>query len=151
MKNTLIILFTVCALLSCKKKNDDITKETLSGKWTTSGYTITLYNSSNTIVSQVVTDAIKTYWTFSDTQISLSTDNYVMPRSADYTLTNTLNTRRLHISTTEIAMYTDWEITEQTDNLIVLSTDVTDKNMLNYGNGQVAARGKIIIRLTKVN
>ncbi|WP_090883422.1 hypothetical protein [Pedobacter rhizosphaerae] len=150
MKKTLMILFTVCALLSCKKKNNDITKETLSGKWSTAGYTITLYNSSNVVVSQIVADAIKTYWTFDDTKVTLTTDNYIAARSAEYTVTKAQNTRFLHISSSEIAMYSDWEIVEQTDNILVLSADVTDRSALNYGNGQVAARGKITIRLNRV-
>ncbi|MDQ0640947.1 hypothetical protein QF042_004512 [Pedobacter sp. W3I1] len=69
MKRILFLLFIIVNISGCKKDTDNTTNETLSGKWSTGGYDLELYNSSGIKVSHIIADAVKSQWTFDDKQL----------------------------------------------------------------------------------
>jgi len=149
MKRILFIIFIIGTLSSCKKDTDNTTSETLSGRWITGGYDLELYNSAGVKVSHIVADAIKTYWTFDSKQVKISYDLSTQVIVSDYTLKRNMNNRILSFSNPQVAFQADWNIEEQTDKYMRITSVVTDKKALGYGNNQTAAKGIMTISLTK--
>jgi hypothetical protein len=149
MKRILFLIFIVIGLYGCKKDSDNSTRETLSGKWATGGYNLELYNSSGVKVSHLIADAIKTYWTFDDKQVKVSTDLNTQVIVSEYTLKRNVDNRVLSFSNPQVARQADWRIEEQTDKYMRITSEITDKKSLVYGNNQTAARGVMTIYLNK--
>jgi len=146
------ILFLLCVIINisgCKKDTDNTTNETLNGKWSTGGYNLELYNSSGVKVSHIVADAIKSYWTFDDKQVKVSTDVNTSVKFSDYILRRNVDNRILTFSNPNFAPQTTWSIVAQTDQYMRISAEVTDKQWLIYGTNQTAARAVMTIYLTK--
>jgi len=150
MKRIAFLLFVVISISGCKKDADNSTSETLSGKWTTGGYDLQLYNSSGVEVSHLIADAIKTYWTFDNKQVKISTDINMNVIVSDYTLKRNADTRILSFSNPDVAVkQADWRIEEQTDKHMRITSRITDKNLLAYGDNKTAAYGILSIYLSK--
>jgi hypothetical protein len=149
MKRILLLIFIVIGLSGCKKDSDNSTSETLSGKWATGGYNLELYNSSGVKVSHLIADAIKTYWTFDDKQVKVSTDFNTQVIVSEYTLKRNVDNRVLTFSNPQVATQADWRIEEQTDKYMRITSEITDKKSLVYGSNQTAARGVMTIYLNK--
>ncbi|MFW0718455.1 hypothetical protein [Pedobacter sp. N23S346] len=142
MKKSLFLLLMFSFLFACKKKTDDTTVTTsLSGKWSTGGYELVLYDAAGQIVSHGIADAIKTYWTFDQSQIKLSYDLKSNVVASGYKVVKTLNNRQLLIENTNIAVQTEWKIESQTDQSMSISSVITDQASLNYGQNKKASRG----------
>ncbi|MGQ7854607.1 hypothetical protein ACUN24_10200 [Pedobacter sp. WC2501] len=149
MKRILFLLFILINISACKKDTDNTTSETLSGKWSTGGYDLELYNSSGIKVSHIIADAVKSYWTFDDKQVKVSTDINTSVKFSDYSLRRNTDNRILTFSNPNFAVQTTWSIVAQTDQYMRISSEVTDKQSLIYGTNQTAARGIMNIYLTK--
>ncbi|QDW23561.1 hypothetical protein FFJ24_001445 [Pedobacter sp. KBS0701] len=149
MKRILFLLFILINVSACKKDTDNTTSESLSGKWSTGGYDLELYNSSGIKVSHIIADAVKSYWTFDDKQVKVSTDINTSVKFSDYILRRNADNRILTFSNPNFAVQTTWSIVAQTDQYMRISSEVTDKQSLIYGTNQTAARGVMNIYLTK--
>lgn len=149
MKRILFLLFIVINISGCKKDTDHTTSETLSGKWSTGGYDLELYNSSGIKVSHIIADAVKSYWIFDDKQVKVSTDINISVKFSDYILRRNADNRILTFSNPNFAVQTTWSIVAQTDQYMRISSEITDKQSLIYGTNQTAARGVMNIYLTK--
>lgn len=149
MKRILLLLCIIINISGCKKDTDNTTKETLNGKWSTGGYDLELYNSSGVKVSHIVADAVKSYWTFDDKQVKVSTDVNTSVKLTDYILRRNADNRILTFSNPNFAAQATWSIVAQTDQYMRISAEVTDKQSLIYGTNQIAARGVMNIYLTK--
>jgi len=149
MRNSFLFLFIICSFFACKKNEGTVSIETLSGKWTTGGYDFIMYNASGAVVSHMVADAIKTYWTFDQTHLRLSNDINLDVKTSGYKVINRSGVRTLDIANAEVATYTSWTIDEESSNRLLISSQITDKKQLNYGQNQTAARGVKIIYLSK--
>lgn len=149
MKRILLLLCIIINISGCKKDTDTATNETLNGKWSTGGYDLELYNSSGIKVSHIVADAVKSYWTFDDKQVKVSTDINTSVKFSDYILRRNADNRILTFSNPNFAAQTTWSIVAQTDQYMRINTEVTDKQWLIYGTNQTAARAVMTIYLTK--
>ncbi|KQN38934.1 hypothetical protein ASE92_05835 [Pedobacter sp. Leaf41] len=149
MRSTFLAFVMVFCIFSCKKDNNATTTETLKGKWSTGGYDIILYNSSGEVVSHSVVDAIKTYWTFDQSQIKLSNDINADVKTSNYKVLNTVGTRTLMVENAAIATFNNWIVDELSSNAMVISAQINDKSQLTYGKNQVAAKGVKAIYLSR--
>ncbi|MBE5318164.1 hypothetical protein IM793_03260 [Pedobacter sp. MR2016-19] len=149
MKRILFLLLILINISACKKDTDHITSETLSGKWSTGGYDLELYNASGIKVSHIIADALKSYWTFDDKQVKVSTEINTSVKFSDYILRRNADNRILTFSNPNFAAQNTWSIVAQTDQYLRISSEVTDKQSLIYGTNQTAARGVMNIYLTK--
>jgi hypothetical protein len=128
MKRILFLIFIVIGLYGCKKDSDNSTSETLSGKWATGGYNLELYNSSGVKVSHLIADAIKTYWTFDDKQVKVSTDFNTQVIVSEYTLKRNVDNRVLTFSNPQVATQADWRIESRLINTCGLHQRLPIKN-----------------------
>ena len=149
MKKILLLSFIMTIFLSCKKYSNQVSTETLNGKWSTGGYDFILYDGSGKVVSHGVADAIKTYWTFDNKKISLTNDFNTNVISSEYTITNTSGQKKLLISNSELAVQKEWKIDISANQNLQISAEITERNLLKYGDNLYAVKGKKIIYFVK--
>ena len=149
MKKFLPFLLVLLLLFSCKKDKSADSISSLNGKWATGGYDFELYDASGMVVSHSVADAIETYWTFEKSQLTLS---YVLKPdviTSGYKVLNNATEKRLLIDNSNIAGQTQWKIEAQTDQLIKISTAITDPALLHSSAFRTAVRGVKTIYLIR--
>lgn len=148
MRKTFLLLFLTVAFIGCKKRTESA-EQVLIGKWSTGGYEIILYNSSNAVVSHIIADAIKTYWTFNGNMLTISNDINTDKTISDYTLMQTLDKRKLYTSNIKVAGQNNWEVESEKPASMTITAELKNKSDLTYGQNQVASKGKVYVYFSK--
>lgn len=148
MRKIFLLLLLLITFIGCKK-NSESSNQVLSGKWSTGGYEIILYNSSNAVVSHSIADAIKTYWNFNGNTLTITNDINKDKTTSDYTLTQTLDKRKLYTSKIKIAGQNEWEIESEKPTSMIITAELKNKSHLIYGQNQFASSGKVYVYFSK--
>lgn len=135
-------MLIIALFISCKKdKINESASASVTGKWSTGGYELVLYDAAGQIVSHGIADAIRTYWTFDQSQIKVSYDLRADVITSGYKVVNKMDGVFLLIDNTNVAAQTEWKIESQTDQYMSISSIITDQAFLNYGPNKKASRG----------